>query len=209
MQVDELYERCQSEPSDINEHLPTLFRYGKECKSVTEMGVRSGRSTTAFLAARPESLISYDIDGTYFREHVEPGYAKAAAEAGVSFRFEVADVLGIEIAPTDLLFIDTWHVYDQLIQELRTHSPRVRKYILLHDTETFGYVGEQTKGDRIKKDIAGFLARTLSPKLSFEVPARGGLKAAVAQFLEEDPRWEQREHFTNNNGLTVLARIKD
>jgi hypothetical protein len=27
-------------PSDINEHIPTILKYGQECEHITEMGVR-------------------------------------------------------------------------------------------------------------------------------------------------------------------------
>jgi hypothetical protein len=34
-------------PSDINEHIPTLYEYSKKCESILELGVRSGVSTFA------------------------------------------------------------------------------------------------------------------------------------------------------------------
>jgi hypothetical protein len=36
-------------------------------------------------------------------------------------------------------FIDTLHTGEQLRQELRLHSSRVRKYIVLHDTTLCAY----------------------------------------------------------------------
>jgi len=39
--IKETYEILCSNPSDINEHLPILFRYAQECDSVFETGVRS------------------------------------------------------------------------------------------------------------------------------------------------------------------------
>ena len=53
--------RCE-QPSDINEHLPTLKKYAEECEHITEMGVRWVVSTFAFMAGLPKKLISYDID---------------------------------------------------------------------------------------------------------------------------------------------------
>ena len=35
--------------SDINEHLPTLYRYASECQSVIELGVRGVVSSYAFV----------------------------------------------------------------------------------------------------------------------------------------------------------------
>ena len=44
--VNELF-RTQS---DINEHIPTILKYGQECNHITEMGVRGILSTWAWLA---------------------------------------------------------------------------------------------------------------------------------------------------------------
>jgi hypothetical protein len=52
---------CKTE-SDINEHLPTLYDYGRRVDHITEFGVRNGRSTVAWQYANPKTLISYDID---------------------------------------------------------------------------------------------------------------------------------------------------
>jgi len=48
--------------SDINEHLPTIIKYGQECDHITEMGVRSVLSTWGWLASNPKNgLVSYDL----------------------------------------------------------------------------------------------------------------------------------------------------
>ena len=47
-------------PSDINEHLPTLFEYTSKCSSVLELGVRGCVSSYAFASG----LISEDNENT-------------------------------------------------------------------------------------------------------------------------------------------------
>ena len=94
--------------------------------------------------------------------------------------YRQADVLTIGIDETDLLFIDTLHNYAQLRSELAKHSGQVRRYIVLHDTETFGF-----------KDELG-----LGP----------GLQQAIDEFLAANNSWRLRNKYTNNNGLTVLER---
>lgn len=47
--LDEKYNQICETRSDINEHLPTLYKYSKECESILELGVRSAVSTFAFL----------------------------------------------------------------------------------------------------------------------------------------------------------------
>lgn len=167
--------------SDINQHLPTLKKYAEKCNHVTELGVRGIVSTWAFLAGKPKRLISADIvspddfkgGGTLSEVYT------AAKEIGVEFEFILGDDLKIKLEETDLMFIDTLHTYEQLIQELTYLSPKVKKYIILHDTLTFGSIGE-TGGD--------------------------GLLRAVAEFLKANKGWVILEQFYNNNGLTVLSK---
>lgn len=125
-----------SEKSDIADHMPVLKRYAKECEHITEMGVREVKSTWAFLYACPEKMVCIDWDKTPFevpRDKLNEA-AILAGEAGIGFQFISADTTEIEIEQTDLLFIDTWHTYEQLLLELLTHSDKVNKYILAHDT---------------------------------------------------------------------------
>ena len=183
MNLETKYQEHCARPSDINQHLPTLRRYAQECRTVVEMGVRTIVSTWAFLAARPASLVS--VDYIHPRDHggnLEEVYALVEGE-GIAFNFLQADTREIEIAPTDLLFIDTWHVYEQLKVELERHASKVQKFIILHDTVTFGECGE-TAGHR-------------------------GLQPALQEFLETDEgkKWQVGEVFTNCNGLTVLQRV--
>jgi predicted O-methyltransferase YrrM len=176
---------CQ--PSDINEHLPVLRAYAAGLGHVTEFGMRKGISTTALIAARPRRLISYDI----VEQPVEvQRLQQLAAEAGVDFEFRCGNVLRQRIEPTELLFIDTWHVYDQLIWELLLHSRRVSRFIIMHDTTSFGSVGERRGGDYRNRLRMG----------------RKGLWPAVQHFLWLSRAWQLRERRTNNNGLSVLER---
>jgi predicted O-methyltransferase YrrM len=104
-------------PSDINEHLDTLRGLARECSHVTEFGTRAGVSTTALLDARPKVLVSYDIDRLSVVAVLEE---VARGLRCTQFIFRQANVLEVEIEDTDLLFIDTWHVYDQLKEESTT-----------------------------------------------------------------------------------------
>jgi hypothetical protein len=131
-----LYADACDTPSDINEHLPTLYRLAKECRHVTELGTRTGVSTTALLYAAPAKLVCYDRVKC---PHVE---RLSALSAQTEFIFHQQDVLWVDMEETDLLFIDTLHDYGQLVQELQLHAAKVQKYIVLHDTTTFAEKGE-------------------------------------------------------------------
>lgn len=183
------FQLCKKTPSDINEHLETLRRYAEDCEHVTEMGVRGVVSTWAFLAANPKRLVSYDIGECSIGEALILG-----KEHGVDFEFRKADVLDIEIEPTDLLFIDTHHAYSQLTMELNIHSSKVKKYIIMHDTITYAYKDE--------RHWPGY------SKLIEKNNGKSGIASAIQDFLltKEGDSWQIKEAFKNNNGLTVLER---
>lgn len=170
------YERVRNTPSDINENLHILHELAKECKTVIEMGVRSGVSTRAFLATDVK-LTSYDL----FQEEPVLNLFGIAKHFGKDVEFIAANVLEIEIEETDLLFIDTWHIYEQVKQELNLHASKVRKYIAFHDTQIFGTIGE--------------------------TGANLGLLPAIIEFVIDNPEWKFKLHKTNNNGMTVLERV--
>lgn len=130
------FKRVCELPSDINEHLPVLRDLAKECKHVTEMGVRGIVSTWAFLEGLKGGGTLVSIDNTlpaYYGGDLEL-VEKLAKEENVNFTFILDDTLTMNIEETDILFIDTIHEYEQLVVELNRHSNKVRKYIVLHDT---------------------------------------------------------------------------
>ena len=190
--ITEQFQLRVNHSSDINEHLETIKNFASECEHITEMGVRSVVSTWAFLAAKPKRLVSMDIVQCPVQDA-----AIAANNEGIDFEFIVADTSNpqLDIEPTDLLFIDTWHVYDQLKIEFKLHSNKVKKYIILHDTTTFGEVGE-SGSDLIINPVTG----------QMEMMRKRGLWPAVEEFLAENTNWTLKERFTNNNGLTILQR---
>jgi len=189
--------RCQ-ESSDINQHLPTLYMYAKECKHITECGVRSAISSYAFanaLRGRDNRLIMVDLRSC---DNIKQCVDECKYE-GVNATFYEESDLTCPMEDTDLLFIDTWHVYGHLKKELARWNRHVGKYILLHDTTVDGEVGESVRvGWNIKQ-------QSKDSGLT-EEEIRKGLWPAVEEFLVEHPEWVLKERFTNNNGLTVLVR---
>ena len=130
------YEKCCNEPSDINQHLPVLYQLGLEVNHITEMGVRTGVSTSAFLnlaVNHYKTLISID----HIEDKNVTEWFNKAKNLGRSATYLISSTLSIDIEPTDLLFIDTLHTYNQLKAELSLHANKVRRYIVFHDTTTF------------------------------------------------------------------------
>jgi hypothetical protein len=177
--------------SDINEHINTLYEYGKECSHITEMGVRWVSSTWPLIYSKPKKMISYDI---VKNENINE-VINLASEYNIDYTFIEGDVLNLEIEPTELLFIDTLHTYNQLYSELNKHSQNVSKYIILHDTISFGNIDEN-----IYNHASDIVKSINSGKI--------GLINAINDFLVSNngKYWKIKEIFTNNNGLTILER---
>lgn len=189
--IQDTFNSLKYKPSDINEHLETIKKYASECDICIEMGVRYAVTTWAFLASNAKKIISYDIRYDKSIEEV----IEAAKMYDKDFTFIEADVLKIDIINTDLLFIDTLHSYSQLSQELEKHSSSVNKYIILHDTETFGYRDESIYSH--------------ASDLASKYYEKEGLKPVISDFLASDigSSWRLHEEYKNNNGLTILKKI--
>lgn len=182
--LENLINKLYQTPSDINEHFPAIIEYGGKCEHITEMGVRGIVSTWGWLASGTKKLVCYDMaDPSQWGGNIQDVY-DTAKEYGIDFEFKLADVLKIEIEETDLLFLDTAHIYSQVKAELKLHSLKARKYICFHDTTSYEVNGEDG------------------------IPGNGIWKA-IEEFLNEHKNeWILKERFTNNNGFTIIERIK-
>jgi len=191
--LEQIVNQIYQTPSDINEHIPTLIEYGSECDHITEMGVRAITSTWAFLGAVPKKLISYDIeDPSKWGANINQVY-DVAQQYGLNYEFRKENVLKLEIEETDLLFLDTWHAYNQLKAELELHSSKAKKYIIMHDTTSYEFKDEPLTSENAWEGAP---------------PTGKGLWAAVTEFLESTDEWVLHKRYTNNNGLTILKRVK-
>lgn len=173
--LEDIYQICIKHECDTNKLFPIFRSYAEKCEHITEFGVRGVFSTYGFLVSRPLRMVSYDIE---YSPNIQEAYDESK-KAGINFQFIHNNVLDVVIEPTDLLFIDTKHTYSQLKSELNKHANKVNKYILVHDTESFGEKGED-----------------------------GGLgeKQAIQEFLQEHTEWTVDRHIKESNGLTILAR---
>jgi len=178
--LEERYARLCAEESEINEHLPTLRRLAEECDVVVEFGTWFCKATTALALGARRKFITCDHlvwgDVEEIKRHIE----LLASLAGRKFTFIRADTASPGIFEScDLLFIDTLHNYGQLRVELALHGNKASKYLVLHDTVSFGAVGDD---------------------------GQAGLQPAIDEFLAANPHWRVQAFYPNNNGLTVLKR---
>ncbi len=187
-------------PSDINEHLPALREIASECQTVIEIGVRNVVSSWGLiqgLSESPFSECSYlGIDLHYPEIPVYNLVKKLTEDNDIAFDFWTCNDLYIDLPKTDLLFLDTLHIYAHLTFELEKFSECALKYIIMHDTsQGFEYTdcGSYT-GDY--SEYPDSISRT-----------KRGLWPAVEDFLKGHPEWTLYRRYTNNNGLTILKRV--
>jgi predicted O-methyltransferase YrrM len=125
-------QRCLLD-SDIVGHMPRLYAEAAIGNAqIIELGVRTGNSTSAFLAAVEQHgghVWSVDIVQPDVPWHDHPQWTLTIADDR-----DVVDVLPDDV---DVLFIDTSHFYGHTLSELRHYVPKVRTggVVLMHDTE--------------------------------------------------------------------------
>jgi ribosomal protein RSM22 (predicted rRNA methylase) len=187
------YNMCQNY-SNIHEHLPTLKKYADECNSIIQLGYDQGNAIWAFIRAirNNNKLLLVDNNPKDILNILD-----ITNKLNLNFSYKWSNYLDLEVDETfDLTFIDTWHVYGQLKRELDKFSKITNKYIIMHDTTTFGTIDEPIYQPSCK------LLNINSEKQ--------GLVFALEEFMtsEEGKNWTIKEVFTNNNGLTIIERKK-
>jgi len=120
--------------TDIRDQLPALFE--RACRydrvQVTEFGVRTGESTSAFLAAAEATgghVHSFDIAG--------PQVPAWWAGSGLwTFTYGSSLDPATVVPECDVLFLDTSHAFDDTVMELARLVPSVAPggLVLCHDT---------------------------------------------------------------------------
>lgn len=159
---------------DMVPHMDGLRNLAAMCYHCTEFGVRTGQSTVAMACGMAENrggiLRSFDLNEPQFDWQVP---------ATIDWEFTKADTSKLEtIEETDLLFIDTLHNTDQVRAELKL-APFVKRFLVFHDVQMFGTVGEQG----------------------------GGISQAIWEFLAETRQWRVREYEHSTWGMLTLERL--
>lgn len=180
MTIEELYQKYCNNPRDISEHLPTLRKLAWECDHITEIWVRCGLSDCAFLLGIKDwgTVVGYDLVSNEQTDELQ----ELAIKEWRKRDFRIWDSSEIEIDETDMLFIDSLHNGDLLAIELNRHANKARKYIVFHDTETFGQVGETKWHEWLNKPMK--------------------------DFLKNNKQRKTKKVYKNNNWLTIWKRVK-
>lgn len=199
-QIQTQYDHVCKTPSDIRGHIPVLCKLAKECSSVIEIGMRGMVSSWGIfkgLSENPSEYRSYlGIDIALPPIKTIALAKKIMKECQVEFTVWVESDMDVDIPSAELLFIDSLHTYCHLTYELEKFSPKISKYIAMHDTsEPWGDCDDsEYKGDY--SEYPAFIDRT-----------KRGLYPAVEDFLLRHPEWILHERYYNDHGFTILKRV--
>lgn len=175
--LDELYAKVCSKVSDVFMHCPTIREFASRCQHVTELGLNSLGVCVSVMAGQPPTFIAYGKDEKKIDEIVK----ELPSNVGrTHLKIRTGDSLKLQIEETEMLVLDTYHVYSQLKQELLKHAGNVTKYIVIVNSYAFASHGEDGS----------------SP----------GIMDAVIEFLADNERWEICHNERKNNGLLILRR---
>jgi len=168
----------------IGYHLDKIFDICKDegIQSVVEIGTRGLCSTCAFLKAKVKNITTYDIcDITSMFPIKYNEFLECSKELNLNFIFIQEDSLKAEIQQCDILFLDTVHTYNQVSQELKRHSNKVKKHIIIHDT--------------------------CCSEIDPEIQSGEGVTKAISDFLEKNNCWKITYETKESQGLTILSRL--
>lgn len=170
--LEALYATARDTPSDIHAHCEKLRELASQCDHVVDMGKRHEVSSIAMMAGQPKemTLVSPRLTPAIKMVHKQRGQTRFSHMPG--------DSLSTSFASADMLFVDTHHNAQQLTAELERHACNVKRWIVMHDTEIHGEVGDD---------------------------GGPGLLVALRQFMMDHPEWSVVYHTQDNNGLTVIG----
>lgn len=184
--VEELYTKYCARKSNISAHLPMLRQLAGECQDVAELGVERGRSSTALLLGCSGTLHSWDINRWSEASLLE-------TYAGRKWVYTIGNSNQATLPDVDGLWIDAGHNYDEVMGDLAHHG-KVRRWIALHDVETF-------RGQGMRWTPGG----TRKPQID---PGLRGVGEAFDDFLERhQDTWRLALYLKNSHGFAVIRRV--
>lgn len=163
-------------PRDLEKHIPKLQELASKCQHVTEFSERR-ESAVGLLAG------VYTSQGKLKSFNTDTDKLLITLQARWSDYIELKPTNSAQvdkIEETDLLFLDSSpHNYPQVWGELQKFGHSVRRFIVFHDTVSFGAGGQDN-----------------AP----------GLWEAIKQWIKAYPEWFVAYHTEEQYGLTVLSK---
>jgi hypothetical protein len=201
---------------DIGEHLETLMLAASNAKSILELGVRGAVSTSAFAEGLKRYRLSHLDEPKPVLVSVDlvrdPHFdiLKNIYEEYIDFHFFEGDCLTYPISDNthissdqkfDIIFIDTFHVCEQMERELKYFADYA-KTMIFHDTN-----GDWERGEVLREHWAWNIDKLIEQGYTREGVTKG-LRYAIEPFLDlHKDIWFIKARYENNNGLMILGRV--
>ena len=197
------YEKLCNETSDVNEHLPTLYNYAKECESVLELGAGNMISSYALIYGllnnsqntNKRHILLNDINECNISCIMDD-----VVDLNINIEHAWVNDLDLPVRKNyDLTVVDTWRVYGQIKRELQYFSTVTNKYIIILGTSI-----DSLRGETMRRKIN--LEDTAKNSCYSVGEVKKGLLPAIVEFINENNGWKFKEQFPNTCGLTVLEK---
>lgn len=181
--MDSLYQWLLGVKRDLDEHMPTIQEYADRCDHVTDLGHRR-ESVAALVCSKAQHVTIYNPESAdpVVKKLLELIPRNKAVEIQPKKVSEAVHTVTEDIDDTDLLFVDTLMTFDRITRVLERFAPKVRKYIIIHDTKLFMQKGED---------------------------GGPGIMFAVRSWLRNDPQWFPVYLTDNQYGLAVYSRVPE
>lgn len=189
--LDAHYTAACAKPSAMQPHLPRLRALATGCGLVVEFGVKKAASSSALLLGA-ERVVSYDIVPTREAERL-------AAAMPHRWTYRIGDSRTAPVVGCDLLFVDSLHTYEQCHAELLRHANAVERWLVFHDSITFGSIGAAGESGQHRWI---YMPGQAVPREAL------GIRPAIDELMMRDPSWRIHAHYTNSHGLLVLERAR-
>jgi len=191
------------QPSGSNE-LSELTKYASQCCSILELGSKGFKSTYALIEglknnnSKEKLLFCNDAEVCNISE-IQRICAESTSK--IMFDYRWGDDLKLELKHSyNMIFIDTVHVYGQLIRELNKFSKLVNKYIIINNTTIDSINGE---AQRLNLNLWDLSKKTGIPIGELEY----GLSYAIDEFVTGNVEWDIEKVYNQGNGMTVLKHV--
>jgi hypothetical protein len=186
-------------------HLEKLKKISSICNVVCEIGVEGIIGSIAILRGLELSLLNNKIYYGYDIVNIQTtrwyDLKDLATKSNINMVFKLGDSIKMSLPNEniDMIFLDGWHVYGQVIRELNYFGPKINKFICFHDTTIDGEFGETIR--------AGWDAEKQSKDTGIPLEEiNKGIWSAITDWLKENSDWIIYRKYEYNNGFTILTK---
>src|SRR5262249_12436636 len=207
-ELKEIQDRAAQTPSDISDHLPTIFSeaLAVQPRLMVELGVRGGESRFALERVAQVTgafLVSVDLDDCCAACTESPRWPFVRSD-DIQFAKTFGDwCTQRHIEPRiDVLFIDTSHLYDHTVQEIDAWFPYLSDdcKVIFHDTNIKRFYrrldGTIEPGWNNDRGVIRAIEEHLGTRLNERI-----------DFVTIVHEWLIR-HWSHCSGLTTMERVR-